>query len=316
MTDLYCDTAAYEPRLTTPAHFILLVNDLPTMTSNLSIGKLYVEYGIRFLYPKIQTTAPSTLWGFSFYSGAGTGVTADEPLGTAISTMSWNSIAPSDLIHQYQDGSGNKSLAVSLPAPGDYVVLTDATKPSTTTSWQSAYSSVPAVSGTITAYVDFSGDTATSEYPGYFTYALGTGSSGSAMTTAVPIAFHSIGFYHAVRTGAKIWMRGASDCSGKTCRFTVMRMPSAASLGSDMYIQYTKLVGTMRAFSQTFAHELQDMGVPRLEPESLAPSDWKSSDDVRTDQAKWELLGAAASGVDTPPLTQRQPTLSRLVKRT
>lgn len=299
MTDLYCDVAAYEPRLTTPAHFVMLVNDMPTITADLALGKLYVEYTINFQYPKIQTTTPAALWGVGLSNSSGTGATAAKPIGTSATAFSWNSVPLSDFKDDVDTG-GTACQSLVVPTPGDYLVTVNISL-ATGDTVAYPYISLP---GASTPYISnsFCSTTgATAPHAAYVTYNL---YSHGGVTLGTDAIITTLTHVHVVDAGAKIYFQSRPSSTAKPCRIHVVRLPYVALGGTDMYVAFTKLVGQLRSFSREYEPALASAGLdvrPLLE----------TTKQVDEPSSPFEEPHGAAAGPDGPVVTPR-PSLVKL----
>lgn len=282
MTDLYCDLAAYEPRLTTPGHFILLINDMPTLAgAAIDLGKVYVEYQITFHYPKVTEAAStgSSLWACEFNNTVGTGIaTGSGFFGTTVAAAAYSSIGLSSLLVR-TDPLGTNAMTITLPA-GHFIV----------TSYHvggqaigvGAYHDVPGLATTLTpvahSYCTLLGPTDHAE-PAYF---VGTplsadeGDNRRMQRAEIRVLGSSSPLFFR-------WDTAPSNPASLS--IIVARVPDYPSRGSDMYVDYVRMLSQFRAFTERHSSELRGVGAPMV---ALV-------DDVKIDPTAGDLSRAAAA---------------------
>jgi len=253
MTDLYTDPLGIEPRLYTPARFVLLVDNQATLTGTTVIGKIFVEYSLKFYYPKIQENVRALhncLAAYSFIPNVSaqypwqyfSGLT---PVLDSNSTLSWS---------WKQDKYGTTDCESLWLPMGTWLVsfresfATGGTQPQTNADLCATL--VPLVSGTNT-FVQLTTDGPNHvTYPGYFIHGFwaATGDAPDGYVSHTSIWRATSG------AGMKLYrMPGPSphtsppSASHKSSVF-ISSMNDYITLGTDMYVEYAK----MRAMNQRF----------------------------------------------------------------
>lgn len=241
MTDLYADLAAYEPRFTTAGRFLLMLSNLPA-TLNRTIGKLFVSYRVKFMYPKADPSSHSSLVDGGMYIGDGTRTNLDLLGSGCYKGYSASTWPASQIIHA---ADGNY---INLPS-GAYLITVRATLSSTSYTWQNLtgvsyntlFIKVPPPTDIVAPCVAFSPFNLVNLNEGFSSLIVWSSGTGNVPVTIVGNA-----------TGGTV----------TASYLQIARMPNPVSaLGSDLYINLLKMSSMYRNLIQANPSLASEIGL-------------------------------------------------------